>query len=301
MLTLRQSQEFNRFQKLLGFFTSNSTIIATFTPFQVEVTKYMMNFQSLNALVPDKDVVTTGITSGKDMLKQKIADALALVCKKTKSYAMLNNLPQLAATANSRADKIVRMKDSDILGFATSIQTAITAVLADPAFAPYNITAAMLTAIVRDSTTFNGMIGRAESTASTGTIANTSINNLIKTMHVNISHCDLLIGEFESNNTAFVQGYHINSSLDTTGIHHSGIEGIITAKATGLPLVNASITVNAIDKIEKTAATDLNGAYNIDRISTGDYVISVSAPGFTTQTVAHHIVRGKIDEMDFAL
>ncbi len=52
---------------------------------------------------------------------------------------------------------------------------------------------------------------------------------------------------------------------------------------------------------DKITTTDLNGAYHIDRISAGDYTVNVVATGFTTQTVTHHIVRGKIDELDWQL
>jgi len=301
MLTLEQSQEYNRFKKLSAFFTSNSIITATFAPFQTEVNSFTINFQSFDALIPNKDVITTGITSSKTSLKLSIADKAETICRKTRSYALLNSLPELAAAVNTSATKIRKMKDSDILGFITNIQTVITPVLADPPFAAYNITAATLTAMVADATTFNGLIGKADSTASTSTTANTAINTIIKTLRTNLTHFDLLINEFESSNTAFVQGYHINSSLDTTGVHHSGLEGTVTAKATGLPIANATITVSATGKTDKSAITDLNGAYHADRISTGDYTITVTATGFTTQTVIHHIVRGKIDEMDFAL
>ncbi|MEI9935130.1 MAG: hypothetical protein WDM71_09855, partial [Ferruginibacter sp.] len=90
------------------------------------------------------------------------------------------------------------MKDSEILALAQHVQTLITPVLTDSAFAPYNITAATLTDIVNDATTFNGMIGKANSTSSTGTTANTSINVAIKTLLTNIAHFDLLVDDLKA-------------------------------------------------------------------------------------------------------
>jgi carboxypeptidase family protein len=301
MLTLDQSREYNRFKKLSGFFANNGATIATFIPFKTEVDSYNLHFQSLDALIPNKGVATVGITSEKASLKEKIANELGLACKKTRSYALLNNHPQLALATNTRADKILRMKDSEILAFTQSIQTLVTPVLANPDFIPYNITAATLTGIVTDATSFNGMIGKANTTAAAGTTANTAINVAIKNLCSNITHFDLLVDEFESSNTAFIQGYHINSSIDTTGMHHSGIEGTITSKATAQPIANATITISALNKTDKTFTTDMNGYYHADRISTGDYTITIAATGFTSQTLTHHIVRGKIDEVDVAL
>ncbi|MEI9933352.1 MAG: carboxypeptidase-like regulatory domain-containing protein [Ferruginibacter sp.] len=193
------------------------------------------------------------------------------------------------------------MKDSDILGFALQIQSLITPELAVPGFVPYNITATTLATIVTNATAFNSMIGKADTTAAVSTTANTSINNLIKELHTNITHFDLLVDEFESSNPAFVQGYHINSSLDSTGVHHSGIEGAVTVKATTQPVANATITISATGKADKIFTTDINGAYHADRISAGDYAVTVSATGFTSQTITHHVLRGKIDEIDFTI
>ena len=301
MLTLEQSRDYNRFKKLNGFFGDNATAIAAFVPFQTEVTNYNSNFQSLDALIPNKNVATTGITSEKLSLKQKIADELALACKKTRSYALLNNLPQLAAAMDTRADKILRLKDSEILASVQNAQSLITPVLADAAFAPYNVTAASLSIIVNDAVAFNALIGKANSTSSTSTTTNTAINAAFKTLHANIANFDLLVDEFENGNPSFVQGYHINSSLDTTGIHHSGIEGKVTAKATNQPITNATITISALNKADKVFTTDINGHYQATRISTGDYSITVAATGFTAQTITYHILRGKIDEVDFEL
>src|ERR1700744_2467220 len=151
MLTLEQSQEYNRFKKLSGFLTANSTITGSFVPFQAEVTSYLQNLQSLDALIPDKNAVTTGITSEKGTLKQTIADSLALVCKKTSSYALINNLPQLVAGVNVHSTKILKMKDSEVLAFSQQIQTLITPELAKPAFVPYNITSTTLLNIVTNA------------------------------------------------------------------------------------------------------------------------------------------------------
>ena len=43
------------------------------------------------------------------------------------------------------------------------------------------------------------------------------------------------------------------------------------------------------------------GIYRLDRITPDDYMINVSASGYTSQQVVHHISRGKIDELNFSL
>jgi hypothetical protein len=94
-----------------------------------------------------------------------------------------------------------------------------------------------------------------------------------------------------------VQGYYINSSADNVGIRHSGIQGMVRDGG-GEPIVDATIQLEGTDK---KAVTNLAGVYHPDRVWTDDYVVIVSASGYTSQQVAHHISRGKIDELNFQL
>ncbi len=66
----------------------------------------------------------------------------------------------------------------------------------------------------------------------------------------------------------------------------------------GEPIKDATIKPDGTDK---TAITDLMGIYRLDRIAADDYKINVSAAGYTSQSVIHHISRGKIDEANFKL
>ena len=164
-------------------------------------------------------------------------------------------------------------------------------------YIPYGVTQPKLDGLVSDAQNFNGMIGAADVMASGGTVANTSINNIIDKLHHNIKQLDLLADEFAESNPGFVQGYYINSAIDNTGTRHSGIEGKVQSKA-GETISGSTIQ---LEGTTKKAVTDLNGSYRIDHVLTDDYNVTCSATGFTTQTVMHHISRGKIDELNFVL
>jgi hypothetical protein len=101
MLTQTQAREYNRFKKLESFFGAESTVYSSFTPFATEVTDFSTNFQSLEELVPDKTQTATGVTTDKSGLKHEVATAAALVCRKTRAYAIRFNQPELAAQTNT--------------------------------------------------------------------------------------------------------------------------------------------------------------------------------------------------------
>ncbi len=76
-----QSREIKRAQTLDVFFNQNTAILATFPPFAAEVKDFNNNLATINTLVPNKDVVTAGITQDKSVVKQTVADELDIICK----------------------------------------------------------------------------------------------------------------------------------------------------------------------------------------------------------------------------
>jgi hypothetical protein len=298
MLNDEQSREYNRAQKLNTFFGQNQPLIATYLPFNSEYKDFTSNINTLNGFIPNKGIPTAGITQDKLTLRETIANELDQICKSTRSYAIKQGNATLAAETNLSSRKISRLKDADVLPLAQQIQTLITPLLADIAFTPYGITAAMLAQAVADAGTFNGSIGSAGVAGSGSTVANKNIDATIKLLHGNMEQFDLLIGFFKTTDPDFVSGYHLNSAVDNTGIRHSGIRGLVTDNATGNPIAGAVIT---IVNTTKSATTDLLGHYNISRVTDGEYNVSVSATGAATKTFLQHIRRGSIEEVDVKL
>lgn len=297
LLTKNQAQEYNRFKKLAIFLGAQTSVYSSFAPFATEVTDFNTNFQNLENLIPEKTENASGVTTDKTGLKHETATDLSLVCRKTRAYAIRFNQPQLAAQTNTYDSKIFRMKDADILAYATSIVNLLTPLLTNPDYIPYGVTAASLSAITALATSFNKLIGVAKQDDSGNTIANNAIDNAINVLHGNINSFDLLIDEFEAGNPGFVQGYHINSTIDRVGIRHSGIEGIVR-NINGEAIPNAKVH---LDGTTKAVVTDLMGTYRLARITPDDYMVVVSADGYAPHQELHHISSGKIDELDFHL
>ena len=106
MLTLEQTREYNRCKKLQDFLIIHTGVFSRFIPFASEAERFVVNFTELETLLPNKNVVTSGITTDKRSMKQRIARAMALICRKTMAYANTYNNPELAA----QTDRIIRLK-----------------------------------------------------------------------------------------------------------------------------------------------------------------------------------------------
>ena len=290
MLTHFQFNEYRRFKTLNNFYDvpANAAIIITFVPFKDRVTIFKSNFATLDSLLPKKDVDGKGITTDKATLKHTISDALAILCRKTRAYALTNNLGQLASDMNVNASKINHVNDEDFEAFVNTKTGIIAAQIPDAAFTPYGIVAGDLTAIDNQANDFNNAIGQATTATSAGTVANTDINKAIKLLEADIIIFDLLIEHFRVTNPDFFQGYHINSTVEDIGVHHTTLEG-------------TTIPGTIIKAAGKEVTADINGHYSITRLKAGDILVEATAPGKPPISQVVRITRGHTQTVNFLI
>ena len=298
MLSQIQSREYNRCQRLYSFFADKSTITSTYVPFAEEVTSFNANFTAFKNNVPDKGASGTGITTGQKELKAKIGIAIGNICNTACAYANKYGNTNLAAEMCYKKSDITTLKDGNILGVAIRISNTLSPLMQDANFIKYQLTLDMLNDVVADATTFNNNIGRAGLVDSGSSIANKNINAVIKLLRENIKQFDLLINQFAATHPDFIHGYEINSVVDNTGVHHSGIEGVIKNASTGEPIKDVRIAVDGSDKMTES---DMVGYYELMKLRAGDYEVNFSADGYTSKTVALRVARGKMTKMDVIL
>ena len=300
MLTQAQSNEEARFNKM-GIFlglTSSATIIATYPPFLTQSSAFIIDLAYLNSLTPGKNADASGVTDGKTEDKLAIAVSLSQVCQKTKAYAIVTGNTMLKAQMQASKSSILKMKDSDIMGYVTTIVNLITPLLALPLFTPYGITAAYLATITTASVSYNGLIGQASVDESGNAIANDNIDTQIKKMQLEKDTMDLLLSGFLPTYPDFIAGFKLNSKTINIGVHHNGVKGLITDSITGVGVGDAVVEMVGTEKI---TIGDLLGNYSITIVPPKLYTITVTAIGYVTQSKVVKIIRGQIIELDFEM
>ncbi|GAB4500249.1 MAG: hypothetical protein OHK0019_38390 [Saprospiraceae bacterium] len=78
------------------------------------------------------------------------------------------------------------------------------------------------------------------------------------------------------------------------------LEGSVKNGCTGLPLSGATIEVNSGNQWVNTT-TGNNGQFKTGQTETGNYVVTVSKPGFQSQTFTVNFVPGEVIELDVTL
>lgn len=87
-------------------------------------------------------------------------------------------------------------------------------------------------------------------------------------------------------------------SVKSWKFRHNGIEGVIKNLSTGQPVEGVTITSEGKNK---TTITNDKGEHKLDRLKTGKMPITISAPGYDSQSLKVTIIRGKTIELNIDL
>ncbi len=296
-LTNEQSSQYTRMERVDLFLDDKQTTVDAYTPMKVEVSDFKNNLAALVLAMPEKNVVSTGITIDKKQQKQKVAKAGEFICHLTHLFADKFGHPKLAAAVNLNYDKIYKAKDADIVTLAKGIVDAVTPYVANVDFKDYAVTQAKLDGLTKLASDFASLIGVAKVDNTGNAIADTEIDRLIGLMIKNIERMDKAMVFYEETDPKFVEGYHLNSTLEHNGVRHNGMDGLVK-DAAGELLADVTVTLKGT---HYEAKSDLYGAYHLSKVQAGDYVVVVSAKGYVTQEFVIHISPKKMLERNFVL
>ena len=298
MLTLKQSNEVTRGNKLFIFLKAAILIFTSFKPFKKVYDNFIVNYGNMTTEAKKKTPHASGNTDVKTELKSLIASTLALILSTTLEYAKgINDLMMISKVSFSES-QILYMKDGDILNFISQLKKDVftDALFLDTLFMESEIILDMINALMLQATDFTKMIGSTKVIDSASTIANDNMDICTTKIHENIVSMDNLIGNFLTDHPDFVSGYYINSALESVGTRHEGFEGVVDKN--GIIEKGSMVRIVGTDK---STVTDSDGHFILIRIKPGTYtVIACNAAGDSnTMTI---VVRYKhIEVVNFHL
>lgn len=299
ILNNEQAREYNRAQTVQTFFEPQSGIYSLSPAFSEEVSLFFGNNKKLLTYIPVKKERGDGVTKTKAELKKETAVAAGFVCSMTTAYANKIGDSELKSSVAYTESVIERMKDSNILGFVNALTSIVSPLLVKDGFSEeYSITESTLHDLTEKATAFNSNIGKARVIDTNSGIASRNINKILAAIRGNIVQFNLLIAFFKEKYPDFVEGYRKAILISDTGIHHSGIEGIIRNSSTGAPVKGVTITGEGKDKKVITGA---DGVFKLIKFRSGMHTFAITAPGYESQSVTVHIIRRKLLRLDISI
>ncbi len=294
-----QTRHVNAFNNLEFFFGENKDVFSKNVPVQKWVERLINNNKAIVALSTTKGTGSEGATEAKDNLKETIATNAGTVCSYAADYAVETGNTDLFSLVNYSSYDVIRLRDSEVLGFINGVVTAITPLVSLPDFKDYIVTAEDLSTLSKDANDFNNNLGKNKLIINNSHVASHDIDALIKNNRNVIIRLDKLIPNFKKDAPKFVAAYYKAKRIDDTGVRHSGIRGIIVNN-TGTPVEGATVTLVG-KKNTKGTTTGSDGSFEIVKFLFGKAKLTIAAPGFDSITTDVTITRGKIIECDCRL
>lgn len=298
ILNANQERQNNRDVTLEEYLLNQKAAYEANHPFQEEVNLLIGNIALVKPLLPVKETKGAYITKSKKQIKAALAADANNVCTSATAYAVSIADAGLQQAVRYRTWDIRGARDGDVTGIIAVITGALTPLVNIEAFRAYGINAENLQSLTTQAQDFDDSRGKAKVIDTSSSIANGDLNNIFKAIRANIVRLRLLLPHIGKTAPAFVTGFNTSAAIDNSGVHHNGIEGIVTNPLTGRPVEGATITGQGKNKVAKT---DKKGYYKLICLKVTDMTITVTAPGYDVQTFDVKIVRSRIIACNISL
>ena len=288
-LTNEQEQEFNRSTKVSKYLHFHQAKVDLFIPLKNRLTKLDDHMTLLGTKAGGKIGVTSGITSTKAARKKEVAVYYETVCGVARSFCIETNRNEVGDNLKYTQPKIINLLDGDVVTVVTEINELITEqLLPVAAFAPYEITAATLTAGLNLATTFANSIGVAGMVDASKSSAGEAVINVLEDIKEDIEVLDLTMRKYITTDPDFYNGFKAANIVDDIGIHHSGIEGEVASNSVAVK----GAVIKCVE-LEKKTTSDIMGHYDIKSMKPGTYEFTCTHPNFEPATKVIKIKKGK--------
>ena len=289
-----QKNKFDTCARVQDFNTKNASIVATIKEYAEEQKTfddaYLLAQQAAQAQATTANTNTDAVDIAKHLMADtvfKYASRGSVKAKQAGNTSLADAL-DIPTSFIYRADKVL------------AVQRArdIEKLLKDNLGILTNIDASNINEIDKTITDYDAI--KDQPTIANQTKKATGTNPLPGNLSTAFSGIDgmykLLVSYFGTTKKPLVDSFALAMQIISTGVHHTGIEGVVTKN--GQPVVGALVSIGGTKKFAKT---DAKGHYSISRIKVGIYTIDVRDENGdnTTQTVA--IVKGHIEIVDFTL
>ncbi len=134
------------------------------------------------------------------------------------------------------------------------------------------------------------------------TTTSTNTQNKIKANNAVYAKLSKMLNDgqliFASDDVAKQKFIFGNIKSVVSGINAAGVRGYVTAANTGLPI--ADVTVATANNVY-TAVTDVEGRFDIKGMAANDYVLTIAAEGYSSQTTTVSVKTGTTSSVTIVL
>ena len=277
-----------------AFNTTNATLLSPIAEYAAQQTIFANALLGINTAVQLQQTAAKVKASQVEVLKLGMGKTVIKYAERAAVLADENGDTDLAKSLTKPITYISKATKTNAVARATDIRDLLNNNLKTLT----NITAANITEIddaiaayvaKKDKPTINKQARKAAGT--------NPLPSLFKTAFKAIDAMYKLVDSyFSDTNQPLVDELALAKKIIRTGIHHTGVQGVV--RKNGVIVPAAFINIIATTKF---ATTDLNGAYSIIKVRAKTYIIQAKNDAGDTDSKTVTLKRGQIITVDFDL
>ena len=286
------------YKSIAGFFADNADIVNGVPALQSAVVSLANTIILISQTIQQKEEPITGISIVKRKARRALARQACTLAGHIYAYAEVVHDDDLQQKVKYTMSDFARLKDGELPAICRNILDIAMQHVAD--LAGYNVTAATNTSFLQNIDAYEAMEQRPRNEISKRITSNQTMKVLFKKGDNLIKNqLDKIMPRFIETETAFYNTYIGNRVIVDSATISTRIKGKVVNAHDNTPIDNATIEIIETKQI---ATTTRNGNYALKRLLPGTWPITVSKPGFKSQTVTVIVVKpGGITRVNFQL
>jgi len=284
------------FAVALAFLKQNAKTTATlpdkFAPLQIDFAA------AVPIIFEYRDKLSVNIktlTANKKKARAQLENKLVYLDSRLRAYANVNDQAELSAAIKYTKSSISHMNESELLGVAYTIYSKTNTNIV--ALEKYKILPATLIELKALMDSYKLLQETKAISTAERKILNNKLSTLIKTSTVTLKKIDLLINVLDSINPDFVAQYKLVRKVKAVPSIPSMVQLKFVNSNDSSPIegVKAAFTLQT-DETNKVAANNSKtktikkksakkGNFRIKSLQEGTYILNISAPSFSDETI----------------
>jgi hypothetical protein len=275
-MNARQKAKSDMCQVVAQVCDENSAFIGEIAAFQNAVNKFKTLFAQLLETEQIRSMPLTGITADKGADRVNLCKLAANIAGYIYAYASVSRNETLKAEINYSHSKLLLMREDQLVATCQNIHALGTTNNGE--LKGYGVTDAKLSELQEAIDAFKASMPKPRVAKGQKTTLTAARNELFEQIDdVLLNQMDVLIPNYEEAHPEFVHRYREARKIKDPASTKTQLRGIVTNKADGLPIKDATVTVVGLGL---TTQTNSAGEYQFKPIEQGEFTIRASASGF---------------------
>jgi hypothetical protein len=280
-MTGRQTDKLTMLLVVVSFLKrTDAAIIAQMPAMDSLIEKFDGLLLELNAQHQIQSRNTTGIRMAKLTMRGELTALLLDVASRIEAYSIAVTDKVLECEVALKEYKINKLREHTVADIAHFIISKAEALQTE--LAPYGVTTELLADLEESYQEYNAIVPRTRGAIVKKMGATSSIKRLFEDIDTLLHRIDKLVVMLRFSNPWFHSAYFKSRKIITRGVRKNALQGQIVDE-NGMPVAKATISVVANAKIE-TQSGD-KGNYLFKRLPGGVWPVTVSKPGYVSETV----------------